>query len=94
MKGEEVASVELESGGFPHGDPTGGLVTSAGMSLGVGEGFGHRWRYARVAQSHAAPALPEHCYFAGDALTASRVADAWFAGRAAALNIIQSHSNH
>jgi hypothetical protein len=57
-------------------------------------GLGHRWRYARVAQSHAAPALPERCHFAGDALTASRVEDAWLAGRAAARNIIQSHSNH
>jgi predicted NAD/FAD-dependent oxidoreductase len=56
--------------------------------------LGHRWRYARVAQSHAAPALPDRCYFAGDALTASRVEDAWLAGRAAALNIVQSHSNH
>ncbi|MBN2507831.1 MAG: FAD-dependent oxidoreductase [Verrucomicrobia bacterium] len=51
-------------------------------------GLGHCWRYARVAQSHAAPALPERCYFAGDALTASRVEDAWLAGRAAALNMI------
>jgi len=56
--------------------------------------LGHRWRYARVAQSHPAPALPERCYFAGDALTASRVEDAWLAGRAAALNIMQSHSKH
>jgi predicted NAD/FAD-dependent oxidoreductase len=54
----------------------------------------HRWRYARAAQPHANPVLPEHCDFAGDALTASRVEDAWLAGRAAALNIIQSHSNH
>jgi hypothetical protein len=56
--------------------------------------LGHRWRYARVANSHAAPALPERCHFAGDALTTSRVEDAWLAGRAAARNIIQSHSNH
>jgi renalase len=56
--------------------------------------LGHRWRYARVAQSHTAPALPDRCYFAGDALAASRVEDAWLAGRATALNIIQSHSNH
>jgi hypothetical protein len=56
--------------------------------------LGHRWRYARVAQSHAAPALPQRCHFAGDALTASRVEDAWLAGRAAARNIIQSISNH
>jgi hypothetical protein len=56
--------------------------------------LGHRWRYARVAQSHIAPALPARCYFAGDALAASRVEDAWLAGRAAALKIIQSHSNH
>jgi predicted NAD/FAD-dependent oxidoreductase len=52
--------------------------------------LGHRWRYARVAKSHSAPALPEGCYFAGDALAASRVEDAWLAGRAAALQIIQS----
>jgi predicted NAD/FAD-dependent oxidoreductase len=57
-------------------------------------GLGHRWRYARVATPQAAPVLPERCHFAGDALTASRVEDAWLAGRAAALNIIQSHSNH
>jgi hypothetical protein len=56
--------------------------------------LGHRWRYARVAQSHTAPALPERCYFAGDALAASRVEDAWLAGRATARKIIQSHSNH
>ncbi len=29
--------------------------------------LGHRWRYARAAKSHTAPALPEGCYFAGDA---------------------------
>ncbi len=52
--------------------------------------LGHRWRYARVAKSHTAPALPEGCYFAGDALGTSRVEDAWLAGRAAALQIIQS----
>jgi hypothetical protein len=56
--------------------------------------LGHRWRYARVTQSHPAPALPDRCCFAGDAMTASRVEDAWLAGRAAALNIIRSHSNH
>jgi hypothetical protein len=56
--------------------------------------LGHRWRHARVANSHAAPALPERRHFAGDALAASRVEDAWLAGRAAARNIIQSHSNH
>jgi hypothetical protein len=56
--------------------------------------LGHRWRYARVANSHAAPALPERCHFAGDALAASRVEDAWLAGRAEARNILQSHSNH
>ena len=56
--------------------------------------LGHRWRYARVAQPHAEPPLPDRCYFAGDALTASRIEDAWLAGRATALNIIQSHSNH
>ncbi len=52
--------------------------------------LGHRWRYARVAKPHTAPALPEGCYFAGDALGTSRVEDAWLAGRAAALQIIQS----
>jgi hypothetical protein len=56
--------------------------------------LGHRWRYARVAEPHPAPALPERCYFAGDALGASRVEDAWLAGRATALNSILSHSNH
>jgi renalase len=56
--------------------------------------LGHRWRYARVAQSHTVPALPDRCYFAGDALAASRVEDAWLAGRAAARKIIQSHSNY
>jgi hypothetical protein len=54
--------------------------------------LGHRWRYARVSKSHIAPKLPDRCYFAGDALAASRVEDAWLAGRAAALNIIHSHS--
>lgn len=56
--------------------------------------LGHRWRYARVVQPHPYPALPDRCYFAGDALAASRVEDAWLAGRAAALKIISSHSNH
>lgn len=56
--------------------------------------LGHRWRCARVVRPHANPSLPDRCYFAGDALTASRVEDAWLAGRAAALNILQSHSNH
>lgn len=49
---------------------------------------GHRWRYARVAEPCPEPALPARCTFAGDALTASRVEDAWLAGRAAALNVI------
>jgi hypothetical protein len=53
--------------------------------------LGHRWRFARVAEPHPSPALPERCYFAGDALTSSRLEDAWLAGRAAAQQLMGSH---
>ena len=41
----------------------------------------HRWRYARVAAGAVVPAMPDGAWFAGDALTASRVESAWRAGR-------------
>jgi len=56
--------------------------------------LGHRWRYARTAKAHSAPALPDGCYFADDAVAALRVEDAWLAGRAVALKITQSHPKH
>jgi predicted NAD/FAD-dependent oxidoreductase len=48
---------------------------------------------APVLDENGVP-LPDRCYFAGDALTASRIEDAWLAGCAAALNVILPHSNH
>jgi hypothetical protein len=40
VEGEEVAAVALEADGLPDGNPTGRLVAGAGVSFGVGEGFG------------------------------------------------------
>jgi len=48
---------------------------------------------APVLDENGVP-LPDRCYFAGDALTALRIEDAWRAGCAAALNVILPHSNH
>jgi len=42
--------------------------------------LGHRWRYARVARPMAPVELPPGLHFTGDALTSSRVEDAWLAG--------------
>jgi predicted NAD/FAD-dependent oxidoreductase len=49
-------------------------------------GFGHRWRYARVEQPLRLPDLPPGLHFAGDAVRASRVEDAWLAGHEFASN--------
>jgi len=46
--------------------------------------YAHRWRYARVTATSAAPQLPQGWHFAGDALTESRVESAWLAGTAVA----------
>lgn len=40
----------------------------------------HRWRYARVKQPMPTLELPPGLHFLGDALTRSRVEDAWLAG--------------
>ena len=48
----------------------------------------HRWRYARVGPGIAVPALPAGAWFAGDALTASRVESAWRAGRDVAAGVL------
>ena len=42
--------------------------------------LGHRWHYARVAQAMSPIALPPGLHFTGDALTSSRIEDAWLAG--------------
>jgi predicted NAD/FAD-dependent oxidoreductase len=41
----------------------------------------HRWRYARVAHAMEIPPLPDGWFFAGDAVSESRVEAAWLAGR-------------
>ena len=41
---------------------------------------GHRWRYARVARTMQPVELPLGLHFTGDALTSSRIEDAWLAG--------------
>ena len=51
-------------------------------------GLGHRWRYARVKSPMPAVELPEGLHFAGDALIASRVEDAWLAGAKTAGEIL------
>jgi len=52
------------------GLPTGGFAVA----------LGHRWRYARVAQAMQPVELPPGLHFTGDALTSSRIEDAWLAG--------------
>ncbi len=42
--------------------------------------LGHRWRFARIQSPLILPQLPDDLHFAGDALTASRLEDAWRAG--------------
>ncbi len=42
--------------------------------------LGHRWRYARVLQAMQPVELPPGLHFTGDALTSSRIEDAWHAG--------------
>ncbi len=42
--------------------------------------LGHRWRYARVLQPMQHVELPPGLHFTGDALTSSRIEDAWLAG--------------
>jgi len=44
--------------------------------------LGHRWRYARVARTMQPVELPPGLHFTGDALTSSRIEDAWLAGAA------------
>ena len=44
--------------------------------------LGHRWRYARVARAMQPVKLPLALHFTGDALTSSRIEDAWLAGAA------------
>jgi len=44
--------------------------------------LGHRWRFARVARAMQPVKLPPGMHFAGDALTSSRIEDAWLAGAA------------
>ncbi len=51
--------------------------------------FGHRWRLARVDSPLTPPPLPERLHFVGDALSRSRVEDAWLAGQAFAQNVTQ-----
>ena len=41
---------------------------------------GHRWRYARVARTMQPVEFPPGLHFTGDALTSSRLEDAWLAG--------------
>ena len=50
VEGEEVTAVALKADGFSCGFPAGGLVAGAGVSLGVGEGFGQQWRVAAVLE--------------------------------------------
>ena len=58
----------------------------AGTGLGSSGSFttalGHRWRYARVARAMQPVKLPLALHFTGDALTSSRIEDAWLAGAA------------
>ena len=42
--------------------------------------LGHRWRYARVPRTMQPVELPPGLHFTGDALTSSRLEDAWLAG--------------
>jgi len=44
--------------------------------------LGHRWRYARVACALQAVQVAPGLHFTGDALTSSRLEDAWLAGAA------------
>ncbi len=44
--------------------------------------LGHRWRYARVALAMQPVELPPGLHFTGDALSPSRIEDAWLAGAA------------
>ncbi len=44
------------------------------------DAFGHRWRYARIADRLELPDLPPRLHYVGDALSRSRVEDAWLAG--------------
>lgn len=44
--------------------------------------LGHRWRYARVARAMQPVEFAPGLHFAGDALTSSRIEDAWLAGAA------------
>ena len=44
--------------------------------------LGHRWRYARVARAMQPVELPPGLHFTGDALTSSRIEDAWLSGAA------------
>ena len=44
MKGEAVAALAREAGGGADGFPAGGLVTSAGVALRIGEGLGQERR--------------------------------------------------
>ena len=46
VPGEEVAAVAREAGGVAHRFPAGGLVTSAGVGFGIGEGLGQERRVA------------------------------------------------
>ncbi len=52
--------------------PAGSFVTA----------LGHRWRFARVARTMPPVELPPGLHFTGDALTSSRIEDAWLAGAA------------
>jgi len=50
----------------------------------------HRWRFARVGSPLSVPELPEGWFFAGDALSESRVESAWLAGRDVGLRVHSS----
>ena len=52
--------------------------------------LGHRWRYARVKSPMPVVELPPGLHFAGDAIRASRVEDAWLSGIALAGNWIET----
>jgi renalase len=52
--------------------------------------LGHRWRFARVAQSIQPAGLPPGLHFTGDAATASRLEDAWLAGAIAGQHAFQT----
>ena len=43
--------------------------------------FGHRWRLARAESRLTLPELPSRLHFVGDAISRSRVEDAWLAGQ-------------